>query len=125
MKMVYLNGQFLAPNGAISSSSNDFYFKNGRLYFELGIKCTDIVAVVKTLLGITWSRRYYRLSNNCLRVPPNTPLKLSRGGEMIPERDERATYTSGGYVGRAIPTVTPNPPKIPPRTKPQSLRAIP
>ena len=97
MKMVYLNGQFLAPNGVLESSSNDYYFKKGRLYFEFPLKMRDHIAVVRTFLGITWSRRYYRI-DDYMRVPADTPLQLCRGGkviaEQLPEPEEKKLETS-------------------------------
>ncbi len=84
MKMVYLNGQFLVPNGALDDSNNDFYFKKGRLHFELSLKVRDHIAVVRTFLGITWSRRYYRVDDYS-RIPADTPLKLCRHGKVIAE----------------------------------------
>lgn len=84
MKMVYLNGLFLAPNGVMDDSSNDYYFKKGRLHFEFGIKMCDHIAVVRTFLGIVWSRRHYRIDDYS-RVPADTPLKLCRHGKVIAE----------------------------------------
>jgi hypothetical protein len=84
MKMVYLNGQFLAPDGALASSSMDFAFKKGRLHFEFTLKRNDIVAVVKTFLGVTWSRRFY-IVENYKTIKPNTPLRLGSGGKIVAE----------------------------------------
>jgi hypothetical protein len=91
MKTVYLNGQYLVPDGAIdgrgtqgSASSMDFNFKRGRLFFDFTVKCGDVIAVVKTFMGITWSNRYYRVSSY-KKIPPNTPLHLGPGGEVVAE----------------------------------------
>jgi hypothetical protein len=83
MKMVYLNGQFLAPDGAVESNM-DFTFMKGRLHFEFTIKRNDIIAVVKTFLGVTWSRRFY-IVESYKTIPPNTPLRLSSRGKIVAE----------------------------------------
>ena len=89
MKAVYLNGQYLVPEGAIGlentvSDNMDFHFRRGRLFFDFTLKAGDIIAVVRTFLGITWSNRYYRVSSY-KKIPPNTPLKLGRGGKVTAE----------------------------------------
>lgn len=80
--MVYLNGQFLAPDGVLASSNNDYYFKKGRLHFEFITKCGDHIAVIRTFLGIMWSRRYYRIDDYS-KVPEDTPLILCGDGKVV------------------------------------------
>ena len=60
----------------------DFTFKKGRLIFEFTLKRNDIVAVVKTFLGVTWSRKFYRLENY-KTIPANTPLRLGPGSKIF------------------------------------------
>jgi hypothetical protein len=84
MKMVYLNGMMLAPDGVIASSNNDYSLKKGRLRLEFMLKRGDILAVVRTFLGLVWSRRYYCVKDYGM-IPSDTPMKLLRGGGISAE----------------------------------------
>lgn len=68
MTRVYLNGIYLCPNyNELDGANYDYAGKGSKIIFEMTLKRGDIVIIEKTFLGITYSRKFYKIMESVMK----------------------------------------------------------
>ena len=65
---MFLNGQYLCPNYSnVTGINYDYAGRGSKIIFEMNLKVGDILIIEKTFLGITYSRKFYRIGEAVMR----------------------------------------------------------
>jgi hypothetical protein len=68
MTRVFLNGVYLCPNyNDLTGVDYDYAGKGSKIIFEMRLKPGDIIIIEKTFLGITYSRKFYRITESVMK----------------------------------------------------------